>query len=706
MKKIFLLVVGVMLITHSALAQEKRTYRDIAFDYLMQNVESISARPWKVKSDSHNKMSNGNHVIVMTIARTLTLQEEKWVPNQVQAYGATFNVGVRRGNTYSDYEDTESYIVFVDRNGEPTGFTAAPPKAEFHDWNGCAWFLGGNFKNERGGKTLYCFGEINCYKANGETQWKCSDMYIYDWGYTGNNLYLVGTDGPKRSVVRILNPKTFEYKDKFDVCKGIPCQVNFESDGIRISECDENGQFSAFIFPYAATDKKFQRDLVLKSYDLTKATDQISLGERYLNGNVVEKDVKKAVELFEKAANQNSDIGMLKLATCYKNGIGVEQDNARALSLFEKSANKGNTDAMIAVSDMYAEGVGVSKDESKALYWKEKLGFMGNIDAQKYVLSHNTIEFTHTNTNFIEALELARKNVKSANYLWAKYCYERAVSLGSKDAAFELGKWLYEGNGIDRDAPIAAELLGGCGEAGNVEAQKLLASMYRENKGIAPDIKQEMYWIQKAAENGDPDSQYRLGTAYLNGTGVSKDKKLSAEWYEKAAMQNNQEATRLTIINYMSGNGVKKNMETATYFLTHLDNQSQLEFADNVFNGIGMKKNQKLAVSMYEKMATNGNMKAAKKLALCYLEGEGVSKNIETAYQLAMKVRNATHDGQDGDIYYIEAKYLDNKSSSPSGRVADAYRNAIKLGCQKAVNEFARYQRKYRLRLSLNGSSY
>lgn len=697
-----LILVLLMLIVQTSVAQEKRTYRDIAFEYLMQNVESISARPWSVKSDSYNKMSNGDYVVVMTIARTLTQEEDALVANQVHAYGATFNVGVRQGKKYTNYEDTKSYIVFVDRFGEPTGYTVAPSKAEFHDWNGNAWFLGGNFFNKRGEKTLYCFGEINCYKTNGETQWKSSDMYIYGWGYTGNNLYLVGTDySPKRSVVRILNPKTFEYKDKFDVCKGVPCQVDFESDGIRISECDENGHFSTFTFPYEASDRQFQINKVLKNYDLSKPSDQIALGERYLNGNVVEKDYKKAVELFEKAANQNSDIGMLKLADCYKKGIGVEQDNARALSLYEKSANKGNTDAMITVSDMYAEGIGVSKDEPKALYWKEQLGFMGNIDAQKYVLSHSTIEFTHANTNFVEVLELARKNVKSANYSWAKYCYERAIILGSKDAAFELGKWLYEGNGIDRDVPKAVELLGSHGEAGNVEAQKLLASIYRENKGITPDIKQEMYWIQKAAENGDSDSQLRIGTAYLNGTGVPKDKKLSAEWYEKAAMQNNQEATRFTIANYMNGNGVKKDLEKATYFLTHLDNQSQLEFADNVFNGIGMKKNQKLAASMYEKMALNGNMKATKKLALCYLEGTGVSKDIETAYQLAMKVRNTTHDGQDGDIYYIEGKYQETKISRNRaivGTVIESYNRAIKCGNTQAIKALAAVKSKYGIR--------
>lgn len=703
MKNLFLLAVGVMFINLSTLAQEELTYRDIAFDYLVQNVKSIDARPWRIESYSYNKMSNGNHVIVMEITRNLTRKEEKWVPNPVQVNGMTFIWGMRRGNTYKGYLDTRSYIVFVDRNGEPAGFTEAPPKAEFHEWNGGAWFLGGNFKNERGGKTLYCSGEINCYKANGETRWKCSDMYIYDWGYTGNNLYLVGTDGPmradgpKRSVVRILNPKTFEYKDMFDVCKGVPFQVHFEGDGIRISECDENGQVSAFSFPYAITDKKFQRDLLLKSYDLTKITDQISLGERYLNGNVIEKDVKKAVELFEKAANQNSDIGMLKLATCYKNGIGVEQDYAKALSLFEKSANKGNTDAMMAASDMYLEGLGVSKDESKVLYWKEKLGFMGNLDAQKYVLSHNTIEFTHTNTNFNEVLEFARRNVKSANYPWAKYCYERAVSLGSKDAAFELGQWLYEGNGIDRDAPKAAELLGSCGEAGNIEAQKLLASMYRENRGITPDIEQEMYWIQKAAENGDADLQSKLAEAYLNGYGVPKDKKLSAEWYEKAALQGNQDAIALTAANYFEGNGIKKDYEIAMSYFVRLTTDSQLNFADRVFNGIGIKKNKKLGAVMYEKIASLGNVKALKKLAFCYLEGEGVPKDKGMAFKLADTYLTKTNDGNDCELYYLRGKCYE---TSKNGllRAYEEYQRAIKFGCSKATTALEKLKRKYNLR--------
>lgn len=164
-------------------------------------------------------------------------------------------------------------------------------------------------------------------------------------------------------------------------------------------------------------------------------------------------------------------------------------------------------------------------------------------------------------------------------------------------------------------------------------------------------------------------------------------------------MQNHQEATRFTILNYMNGNGVKKDVEKVIYFFTHLNTYSQLEFADNVFNGVGMRKNQRIAARMYGKMAQNGNMIAAKKLAFCYLDGIGVRKNIEIAYQLAMEIRNTTHNGSDGDIYYIEAKYLERKYHEPANVVVDSYIRAIEHGCSRAKNDFVRYQRKYGLRL-------
>ena len=152
-----LFVAMAMLIAHTTVAQEKRNYRDIAFDYLLQNISSIEARPWSVKADHYDKLSNGGYLVKLTIARTLTRQEDRLVNNQVQAYGATFNVGVRNATVNINYEDTKSYFVFVDRYGEPSKYMEASTNHEIHTWGGNAWLLMNTHKEKVGNKELSYF---------------------------------------------------------------------------------------------------------------------------------------------------------------------------------------------------------------------------------------------------------------------------------------------------------------------------------------------------------------------------------------------------------------------------------------------------------------------------------------------------------------------------------------------------------------------
>ena len=51
------------------------------------------------------------------------------------------------------------------------------------------------------------------------------------------------------------------------------------------------------------------------------------MGTCYENGEMVEKDIKKAVEWYKKAAEQGNGYAQLHLAVCYKNGEGVEQSD-------------------------------------------------------------------------------------------------------------------------------------------------------------------------------------------------------------------------------------------------------------------------------------------------------------------------------------------------------------------------------------------
>lgn len=51
------------------------------------------------------------------------------------------------------------------------------------------------------------------------------------------------------------------------------------------------------------------------------------------------------------------------------------------------------------------------------------------------------------------------------------------------------------------------------------------------------DLEKSLYWTKRAAEHGDRDGQFNLGWMYENGLGVGLDVKEALFWYEKAAAQ-------------------------------------------------------------------------------------------------------------------------------------------------------------------------
>jgi len=65
----------------------------------------------------------------------------------------------------------------------------------------------------------------------------------------------------------------------------------------------------------------------------------------YLEGRGVPKDEKKAVEWFQKAAEQGMPKAQFRLGMMYAQGRGVPQDRAKADEWYKKAADQGNIDA-------------------------------------------------------------------------------------------------------------------------------------------------------------------------------------------------------------------------------------------------------------------------------------------------------------------------------------------------------------------------
>ena len=71
------------------------------------------------------------------------------------------------------------------------------------------------------------------------------------------------------------------------------------------------------------------------------AKAQYNLGVCYETGRGVEQDIKKAVELFRKAADQGHAMAQYNLGHCYRTGEGVEKDIKKAAEWYRKAADQG-----------------------------------------------------------------------------------------------------------------------------------------------------------------------------------------------------------------------------------------------------------------------------------------------------------------------------------------------------------------------------
>jgi TPR repeat protein len=76
------------------------------------------------------------------------------------------------------------------------------------------------------------------------------------------------------------------------------------------------------------------------------------IGDLYMVGAMVPKDLKKAFEFYQSSALSGNSRGKYNLATCYLNGSGVEMNKEKAIELLTELANTGNKGAINSLSSI------------------------------------------------------------------------------------------------------------------------------------------------------------------------------------------------------------------------------------------------------------------------------------------------------------------------------------------------------------------
>ncbi len=213
---------------------------------------------------------------------------------------------------------------------------------------------------------------------------------------------------------------------------------------------------------------------------------------------------------------------------------------------------------------------------------------------------------------------------KQGNFEAGEKALLYAAQNGVKEAFFELGK-LYDpnGKGWQTSQEKAKIWYMKAFENGIYEAGLYLANMLEK----AGDVKSAFVWISKTAEHDVLEAQRLLALMYKEGRGVKRNLEKAIQLYEAIANQNDVDAMLALGVIYGYRQSEVFNYSIALEWFTKAaeeeNDRAQLVVAIMYEKGLGTEKNLLKAAGWYEKAAKNGSKEAK----------EWLGKNLERVRQ-------------------------------------------------------------------------
>ncbi len=240
----------------------------------------------------------------------------------------------------------------------------------------------------------------------------------------------------------------------------------------------------------------FQRGLYLTAID--KALPRAQLGdpaaqtliaEMTSRGFGVKRDEKAAAFWYGQAAAGGDPAAMFKYALLLMEGRDVPRDKAKADEYMRKAAEAGNASAQFNWAQTLVSDNPGDKGLKLALPFYEKSAEQGIADAQYAV------------AQVYNALRDLPEEKKSK----ARYWLQRAARAGFDTAQLDMGIWLVNGIGGERDYDEGFIWLGIAAKHGNVVAQNRLAHLYVNALGTRPDPVEAAKWYVLSRRAGLKD---------------------------------------------------------------------------------------------------------------------------------------------------------------------------------------------------------
>lgn len=219
-----------------------------------------------------------------------------------------------------------------------------------------------------------------------------------------------------------------------DINKGIECLQKSAKKGNQ-SSLYELGRI--YILNKNFQDIKRGLELLNKAASSGFVPAQNFIASMYRDGEGVTKDLQKAAEWYQKSVNEDNALAQFFLASMYEKGHGVTKDTQKAVELYEKSAHQGNAYAQNNLAYMYYQGEGVERNIELARKLFKKAADQGN------QLAKNNLDYLSSNHMNADASKDWSDGISAysrGDKELAKRLLTRACKGGSKAACRDLQK--------------------------------------------------------------------------------------------------------------------------------------------------------------------------------------------------------------------------------------------------------------------------
>ena len=364
---------------------------------------------------------------------------------------------------------------------------------------------------------------------------------------------------------------------------------------------------------------------------------QLNLGLLYKKGDLLPRNISKALHYLSLAADKKQIDAQYKLGVLYEDDENPFKNIKKAIHYYSLASNQGDARAQVNLGTLYINGKYFPADVDKAIHYYSLAAKQGFADAYFNLgLIHH-----YGDCGYVDIK-------KAIDY------YLLAAKQNHSGSFFNLGI-IYEFKDVDKAIyyySLASDL-------NYVEAQQKLGLIYLLGKIVSRDIDKGLHYLTLAAKQNYADAQFNLGLIYEEGEYVSKDIKRAINYFSLAANQNHPIAQLKLGVYYLVGGIVSKDINKGMYYLTLASNQNNAEaqyyLGDVYLTNEIIPQNINKAIHYLSLAASQMYPEALYDLGYIYEKGEYVKMDIDKAihyYLLAANQNNSSAQLNLGVIYF------------------------------------------------------